>query len=72
MKAARAVLDDYDGDIDKMRASEPWLFAKHMAGDNAQPSGKTGLPNAGAATDEGKTLRHWRDIAGSTDEDKQE
>ena len=55
-----------------MRASEPWLFAKHMAGDNAQPSGKTGLSNAGTATDEGKTLRHWRDIAGLTDDDKKE
>lgn len=27
------------------------------------------LPNAGAASDEGKTLKHWREIAGLTDED---
>lgn len=32
-------------------------------------SGTTGLPNAGAASDEGKTLKHWREIAGLTDED---
>lgn len=71
VKAARAVLDDYDGDVAKLKEAEPWLFAKHMAGDNAQPSGKTGLPNAGTATDEGKTLRHWRDIAGLDDKDKE-
>lgn len=66
------MLDDYDGDVSKLKEAEPWLFAKHMAGDGAQPSGKTGLPNAGAATDEGKTMSHWRDIAGLTDKDKKE
>lgn len=55
-----------------MREVEPWLFAKHMVGDNAQPSGKTGLPNAGVATDEGKTLRRWRDIAGLNDDKNKE
>ncbi len=70
-KAARAVLDDYDGDVAKLREAEPWLFAKHMAGEGSQ-GGKTGLPNAGAATDEGKPLRHWRDIVGLTDGDKKE
>lgn len=71
VKAARAVLDDYDGDVAKLKEAEPWLFAKHMGGDNAQ-GGKTGLPNAGAATDEGKTMAHWREIAGLTeDKDKE-
>ena len=27
------------------------------------------LPNAGVASDEGKTLEHWREIAGLTDDD---
>lgn len=27
IKAARAVLDDHGGDIDKLKAEEPWLFA---------------------------------------------
>ena len=71
VKAARAVLDDYDGDVSKLREAEPWLFAKHMAGEGSQ-GGKTGLPNAGAATDEGKTLRRWRDIAGLTDDKDKE
>ena len=70
VKAARAVLPDYEGDIDKLKAGEPWLFAKHMANEGA--AGATGLPNAGAATDEGKTLKHWREVAGlSDDTDKQ-
>ena len=29
MKAARAVLDDYDRDVEKLKAAEPWLFAAH-------------------------------------------
>lgn len=68
VKAARAVLADYDGDVEKMREAEPWLFAKHAAVEG--PVGKTGLPNAGAASDEGKTMKRWRDIAGLSDDDK--
>ena len=44
IKAARAVLDDHGGDIDKLKAEEPWLFADASS---AQPGGKTGLSNAG-------------------------
>ena len=44
---------------------------KHAKGGSAG-SGTTGLPNAGAASDEGKTLKHWREIAGLTDDDKKE
>ena len=36
----------------------------------AKQAGKTGLPNAGPAADEGKTLKRWREIAGLTDGDK--
>ena len=66
VKAARAILADHDNDVDKLKAAEPWLFAKHTSGEG---TGTTGLPNAGAATDEGKQLKHWREIAGLTDED---
>ena len=45
---------------------------KHAKGGNSGGSGTTGLPNAGAASDEGKTLKHWREIAGLTDDDKKE
>lgn len=60
VKAARALLPDYDNDIDKLKAAEPWLFG---AGAGVL-EGATGLPNAGAATDEGATMRRWRGIAG--------
>ncbi|MBR2804302.1 MAG: hypothetical protein IKE20_04055 [Eggerthellaceae bacterium] len=71
VKAARALLADHGNDVDKLKEAEPWLFeaaGKHAKGGNGG-SGTTGLPNAGAASDEGKTLRHWREIAGLTDDD---
>lgn len=74
VKAARALLADHDNDVDKLKEAEPWLFeagGKHAKSGNAG-SGTTGLPNAGVASDEGKTLRHWREIAGLTDDDKKE
>ena len=72
VKAARAILADHDNDIDKLKEAEPWLFeatGKHARGGTNGGSGTTGLPNAGAASDEGKTLKHWREIAGLTDDD---
>ena len=72
VKAARALLSDHENDVDKLKEAEPWLFeagGKHAKGGNAGGSGTTGLPNAGAASDEGKTLKHWREIAGLTDDD---
>lgn len=74
VKAARALLSDHDNDVDKLKEAEPWLFeagGKHAKGGNGG-TGATGLPNAGAASDEGKTLKHWREIAGLTDDDKKE
>ena len=74
VKAARALLGDHDNDVDKLKKAKPWLFdatVKHAKGGN-DGTGATGLPNAGAASDEGKTLKHWRDIAGLTDDDKKE
>ena len=72
VKAARALLSDHDNDVVKLKEAEPWLFeaaGKHTKGGSSAGSGTTGLPNAGAASDEGKTLKHWREIAGLTDED---
>ena len=71
VKAARALLSDHGNDVDKLKEAEPWLFeatGKHAKGGSAG-SGTTGLPNAGAASDDGKTLKHWREIAGLTDDD---
>ena len=74
VKAARALLSDHDNDVDKLKEAEPWLFeatGKYAKGGNTG-SGTTGLPNAGAASDEGKTLKHWREIVRLTDDDKKE
>lgn len=73
VKAARALLSDHGNDVDKLKEAEPWLFeatVKHAKGGNGGSggSGTTGLPNAGAASDKGKTLKHWREIAGLTDD----
>lgn len=68
VKAARALLPDYDNDIDKLKATEPWLFGAGAAA--PARAGATGLPNAGAATDEGAQMRRWRKIAGIDDEEE--
>lgn len=62
VKAARALLADHDNDIEKLKEAEPWLFGTGTGA--PAPTGATGLPNAGAATDEGATMRRWRGIAG--------
>ncbi len=61
VKAARAMPDDYDGDVDALKAAEPWLFAD--ARTTKPQGGKTGLPNAGTSSDEGKTMKRWRRLA---------
>ena len=68
VKAARALLSDYDNDIEKLKAAEPWLFGAGVAA--PARAGATGLPNAGAATDEGARMRRWRRIAGIDDEEE--
>ena len=67
VKAARAVLADHGGDVDALKEAEPWLFADASA---TKPQGvTTGLPNAGTSSDEGKTMKRWRKIAGLDDND---
>lgn len=66
VKAARALLGDHGGDITALKEAEPWLFE---SGDIHKQTGKTELPNAGAASDEGKTMKRWREIAGIADEE---
>lgn len=68
VKAAKALLADYEGDVEKLKAAEPWLFGAGAVA--PAQAGATGLPNAGAATDEGATMRRWRGIA-SLPEDKE-
>lgn len=68
VKAARALLADYEGDVEKLKTAEPWLFGAGAAA--PVQAGATGLPNAGAATDEGAQMRRWRKIAGIDDEEE--
>lgn len=65
VKAARAVLADHGGDVEKLKAAEPWMFADAPQ----KQTGKTGLPNAGAAKDADRQLKQWRDIAGLNEEE---
>ena len=54
VKAARALLSDYDNNVDKLKEAEPWLFettGKHAKGGS---SGTTGLPNAGGRVRQGQ------------------
>ena len=68
VKAARALLPDHDGDIEKLKAAEPWLFSASPA---PAPTGATGLPSAGAAgADESTQMSRWRKIAGIDDEEE--
>ncbi len=71
VKAARALLSDHAGDVEKLKEAEPWLFEAaggRAKGGSVGGSGTTGLPNAGAATNEGRTLKRWREIAGLADD----
>lgn len=63
-KAARAILADHGGDVDALKEAEPWLFTDAPA---RQQGGKTGLPNAGASADAGKTMKRWCGLAGLDD-----
>lgn len=65
VKAARAMLSDYDGDADALKAAEPWLFANERT--SKPQGGKTGLSNAGTSTDAGKAMKRWRRLAGLDD-----
>ena len=60
------MLEDHGGDVEALKKAEPWMFADAPA----KQSGKTGLANAGAATDERKEVKHWRKIAGLDDTDE--
>lgn len=64
VKAAKALLPDYEGDVAKLREGEPLLFAKHAA----EPAGATRLEPAGAATSEEAEMSRWREIAGLSGE----
>ena len=63
VKAARALLDEHDGKVDELKATEPWLFQ-----DAPSSVGMPGLAPASATNSEDNTMRRWRRIAGLADE----
>ncbi len=66
VKAARALLDDYEGEVAKLKEAQPWLFVETKPSTSPQQTGATGLEPA-CATGGGDELVHWREIAGLTD-----
>lgn len=52
VKAAKALLDDYDGDVSKLKAEHPYLFEDAKGG-----SGSTGLKPGSAPSGPAKTIR---------------
>lgn len=68
VKAARALLADHGGDVEKLKAAEPWLFGAGAT--TPAQTGATGLPNAGTATDAGAQMRRRRKIAGIEGEEE--
>ena len=58
--AAKALLAEHGGDVAKLKAAEPWLFADGG-------SGASGLEPAGAAAGGDGDLKRWRCIAGLED-----
>lgn len=68
VKAGKAILSDHGGDVAALKEAEPWLFSDATG---KPQGGKTGLPNAGTSTDDGKTMRRWRRIAGLEETDEE-
>lgn len=58
--AAKALLAEHGGDVGKLKAAEPWLFADGAAG-------ASGLEPAGAANGGDADMKRWRSIAGLED-----
>lgn len=67
VKAARALLDDYEGDVAKLKEAVPWLFEEPKPNPTPQQTGATGLEPQGAAGGGGDELAGWRKIAGLPD-----
>lgn len=75
VKAAKALLEEHDGDVAALVAAEPWLFDGVEAGTSQRTSqdsvgGAMGLEPVGVAggSDE-RDLRRWERIAGLTEEE---
>jgi NACalpha-BTF3-like transcription factor len=73
IKAAKALLEEHDGDVAALVAAEPWLFegaeAASQCTSQTSAGGATGLEPAGVAGGgDSAYMRRWERIAGLTDE----
>lgn len=67
VKAARALLDEHDGDVAALKEAESWLFSqeKDASQNSSQNGGSTGLEPAGASGGaKGDYVKRWEQIAG--------
>ncbi len=69
VKAARALLEEHDGDVAALKEAEPWLFGANLQNDlqahKTSTTGATGLEPAGVAGGgDGRDLKRWERIAG--------
>ena len=74
--AAKALLEEHDGDVAALVAAEPWLFkgaaATSQRTSQTSAGGATGLEPAGASGgSDDQYVRRWERIAGLTDEGKE-
>lgn len=67
VKAARALLDDYEDDVAKLKEAMPWIFEEPKPNAAPQQTGTTGLEPQSAASGSGDELARWREIAGLPD-----
>lgn len=58
VKAAKALLEDYDNDVEKLKAAEPYLFASE------KKKGSTGFKPEGATSDVDARRAKAREVAG--------
>lgn len=76
VKAAKALLEEHDGDVAALVAAEPWLFEGAEVGTSQRTSqdsvgGATGLEPAGASGGpDAQYMRRWERIAGLADDGK--
>ncbi|MST60669.1 hypothetical protein [Parafannyhessea umbonata] len=76
VKAARALLEEHDGDVAALVAAEPWLFegteGTSQSSSQTSAGGATGLEPAGASGgSDDQYMRRWERIAGLADEGKE-
>lgn len=72
--AAKALLAEHDGDVEALKAAEPWLFeqADATSQNGSQTGGTTGLEPQGASGGSSDSdLKRWERIAGVAEDSEE-